>query len=123
MPRKNPDGAGSAPVVVTKAYDFVKWLLPKVENFPRAHKFTIGDRLTANGLDLLTALVEAAYSHRKDDLLQAANRKVNSTRYLLRLAKDLKLLTTDAYGFSVEKLDEIGRMVGGWMKSLTPERV
>ena len=47
--RKTDDGA---PVAVTKAYDFVLWLLPKVENFPKAHKFTLGDRLSANGLDL-----------------------------------------------------------------------
>ena len=106
-----------APPVVNKAYDFVLWLLPKVENFPRAHRFTVGDRLTANGLDLLTSLVEAAYAHKKDELLQTANRKVNSTRYLLRLAKDLRLLSVDSYGFSAEKLDEIGRMVGGWRKA------
>ncbi len=116
MKRKNPDT--SAPVVVAKTYDFVKWLLPKVENFPRAHKFTVGERLSVQGLDLLGALVEAAYSVRKDELLQTANRKVNSTRYLLRLAKDLKLMTMDSYAFSAEQLDEIGRMVGGWRKSV-----
>ena len=116
MKRKNPDAG--APIVVTKTYTFVKWLLPKVENFPRAHKFTVGERLTANGLDLLTTLVEAAYSSRKEELLQTANRKVNSTRYLLRLAQDLHLLTMDSYAFSAGELDEIGRMVGGWMKSL-----
>jgi hypothetical protein len=58
-----------APVVVGKAYDFVLWLLPKVENFPKAHRFTVGERLTANGLDLLTSLVEAAYSREKAGLL------------------------------------------------------
>ena len=47
-----------APVVVGKAYDFVLWLLPKVENFPKAHRFTVGERLTTHGLDLLTSLVE-----------------------------------------------------------------
>jgi hypothetical protein len=30
-----------APVVVGKAYDFVFWLLPKVENFPKAHRFRL----------------------------------------------------------------------------------
>lgn len=114
---KNTQG-DSTPVIVAKAYDFVLWLLPKVENFPRAHKFTVGDRLTAQGLDLMTTLVEAAYSHEKGDLLQQANRKINSTRYLLRLAKDLKLMSVDSYGFSAEKLDEIGRMVGGWRKAV-----
>ncbi|MBZ5617973.1 MAG: four helix bundle protein [Acidobacteriia bacterium] len=69
-----------APVVVGKAYDFVLWLLPKVENFPKAHRFTVGERLTTHGLDLLTSLVEAAYSREKAGLLDQASRKVNSTR-------------------------------------------
>ena len=106
-----------APVAVEKAYDFVLWLLPKVENFPKAHRFTVGERLTTHGLDLLTSLVEAAYSREKSGLLDQASRKVNSTRLLLRMAKDLKLMSIDAYGFSAEKLDEIGRMVGGWSKA------
>ena len=98
------------PVVVGKAYDFVLWLLPKVENFPKAHRFTVGERLTTHGLDLLTSLVEAAYSRDKAGLLDQASRK--------RMAKDLKLMSIDAYGFSAEKLDEIGRMVGGWSKAV-----
>jgi hypothetical protein len=106
--------------VVGKAYDFVLWLLPKVETFPRSHKFTIGERLSAQGLDVLVILTEAAYTTGKDDLLTQANRKINSTRLLLRLAKDLKLITLDAYGFAAERLDEIGRMVGGWRKVAGP---
>jgi hypothetical protein len=113
---KKPDDG--APVAVGKAYDFVLWLLPKVENFPKAHRFTVGERLSANGLDLLTALVEATYAREKAGLLEQASRKVNSTRLLLRMAKDLKLMSIDAYGFSAEKLDEIGRMVGGWSKAV-----
>ena len=114
---KKPDEG--VPVAVGKAYDFVLWLLPKVENFPKAHRFTIGERLTTNGLDLLTSLVEAAYTRDKAGLLDQASRKVNSTRMLLRMAKDLKLMSIAAYGFSAEKLDEIGRMVGGWSKAAT----
>jgi len=37
------------PVAVEWAYDFVLWLLPKVENFSKAHWFTIGERLTTQG--------------------------------------------------------------------------
>jgi hypothetical protein len=114
LPTKLDDGA---PVVVGKAYDFVLWLLPKVETFPRSHRFTLGERLSAQGLDVLVILTEAAYTSSKDELLTQANRKINSTRLLLRLAKDLKLLSLDAYAFSAERLDEIGRMVGGWRKT------
>jgi hypothetical protein len=103
---------------VSKAYDFVLWLLPKVEKFSRAYRFTVGERLSATGLDVLLLLVEASYSTRKEETLHEATRKINSVRYLLRLAKDLKLLTVDSYGFAAERLDEIGRMVGGWRKSV-----
>ena len=107
----------AAPAIVGLAYEFVLWLIPKVDGFPRAHRFTVGERLTANGLDLLTTLVEAAYARDKAELLQQANRKINATRYLLRLAKDLRLLSVDSWGFSVDKLDEIGRMAGGWHRA------
>ena len=32
----------SPPVIVQKTYEFVLWLLPKVESFPRANRFTVG---------------------------------------------------------------------------------
>ncbi len=109
-----------APPVVQRTYEFVLWLVKKVENFPRAHRFTVGDRLTSAGLDLLTTLVEAAYSGNKGALLDAASRKLNAARYLPRLSKDLHLVNVESYGFGAEHLDEIGRMVGGWRKS-TPQ--
>jgi len=82
-----------------------------------ANRFTVGERLTATALDLLTALVEAAYSRKKEPLLDTASQKVNTIRFLLRLAKDLQLLSADSWGFSAESLDEVGRMVGGWRKA------
>ncbi|MCP5110015.1 MAG: diversity-generating retroelement protein Avd [bacterium] len=112
MTNTNSDPA----IVVGKAYDFVSWLLPVVEKFPRTYRFTLGDRLSSHGLDLLLTLVEAAYASRKGKLLAEANTKVNGARYLLRLSKDFGLLKAKSYGFAVEKLDEIGRMVGGWRK-------
>lgn len=114
MSRQNQN---EAPVVVGRTYDFLLWLLPKVEKFPRSYRFTVGNRLSSHGLDLLVLLVEAAYSATKGELLAQANRKINSTRYLLRLAKDLKILSLESYGFAAELLDEIGRMVGGWRKA------
>jgi hypothetical protein len=106
------------PVVVSKAYDFVLWLLPKAEKLPRSYRFSVGERLVSHGLDLLLVLVESAYASNKAGLLQEANRNVNGLRYLLRLSKDLRMLSVDAYGFAAENLDEIGRMVGGWQKSV-----
>jgi endonuclease YncB( thermonuclease family) len=35
------------PPIVTKAYDFALWRLPRVQDFPRSSRFVLGDRLIA----------------------------------------------------------------------------
>lgn len=108
--------AESAPIV-QKAYDLSLWLLPKVERFSRTYRFTIGDRITTTMLDLLTALVEAAYSARREAPLDRAIRDLNCLRFLMRLSKDLNLLSVESYGFAAGLIEELGRMAGGWRKA------
>jgi hypothetical protein len=104
-------------VVVQKTYDWNLWILPKVEKFPRSYRFSVGENIVSSSLDLLTNLVEACYSKRNAHPLKAAVRAVNRIRILVRLAKDLRLLSVDGYEFASLGLDEIGRMTGGWWKS------
>jgi hypothetical protein len=105
------------PVVVQKAYELSIWLIRKVENFPRSYRFSVGDRMVEGILDLLLRLVDAAYSRDKFRILSEVNGLLNRLRFLLRLAKDLNLLTVDSYGHAAERVEEIGRMVGGWRKA------
>jgi len=35
----------------------------------------------------------------------------------MRLAKDLQCLKVHSYGFAAKAIDEIGRLVGGWLRS------
>lgn len=105
------------PVVVQKAYEFNVWLIEKVQRFPRNHRFGVGDRLLQGVLDLLLKLVDAAYARERVRILTEVNSLLNRMRFLLRLAKDLRLLTIDSYGFAAERVDEIGRMAGGWRKA------
>jgi hypothetical protein len=101
---------------VTKMYDVLKWLLPKISKLPRSHKFTLGDRATNLGLDVLMLLVEASYTREKLALLQQANRKLEQLRYLLRLCKDLQLLSLRSYGYISREINEAGSFIGGWVK-------
>jgi 23S rRNA-intervening sequence protein len=105
-------------VIVGKAYDLALWVLQKVEHFPKPYRISVGDRLVSHTLDLMLLLVRSAYSSDKARLLQNADLEATSLRYLLRLAKDLRLLTIDSYGFCTGNVDEIGRMLGGWRKAL-----
>jgi hypothetical protein len=112
--------SGELPVVVQKAYEFSLWLVRKVENFPRSYRFSVGDRLVHGAMDLLLRLVDAAYARDKAAILGEVNRMLNRMRFLLRLAKDLDLLNVDSYGHAAERVEEIGRMAGGWRKASVP---
>ena len=107
------------PVVLIKWYDFTKWLLDRIDGFPKNQRFIFGQRLTDHALDILELLVEAAYSRRKSDLLATANRKIEMLRWLLRLAQERNLLSGKQYEFSCRGVTECGRMVGGWLKQAT----
>ncbi|MEZ5357127.1 MAG: diversity-generating retroelement protein Avd [Bryobacteraceae bacterium] len=104
-------------LVVQRAYDWTVWILPKVEKFPKSHRFSVGQNLVQHSLDLLTNLVDASYESRNAEPLTHAVRNVNRIRFLVRLSKDLKLIGADAYEVAAKGLDEIGRMTGGWRKA------
>jgi len=101
---------------VTKVYDILKWLIPQISRFPRSHKFTLGDRVTNLGLDVLMLLVEANYARNKMELLQQANQKLEQLRYLLRLCRDLELFSLKRYGHISRQINEAGNQIGGWLK-------
>jgi hypothetical protein len=108
---------------LTKLYDFILWMIPKLEKYPRNQKFLLGDRIENLLLDILELLVEAAYSAKKADLLKSANFKLEKLRYLVRLSKDLQLISLKSYEFSARSMNEIGVTIGGWLKYSSREDI
>ncbi len=109
------------PVLLVKWYDYTKWLLERVEQFPKNQRFVLGTRLANLAVEVLEDLVEAAYAGRprKTELLAKVNRRIEVARWLVRLARDRNLLSNAQLGFNSRALEECGRMVGGWLRSLT----
>ncbi len=103
---------------ITKIYDLTLWLLPHLAKFDRQHRFTLGNRLEEGMLEILELLIEASYSREKRELLQRANIRLERLRYLVRLAKDLHLLSIKQYEFAAHALHTIGSEIGGWTKHL-----
>ncbi len=104
------------PVLLSKWYEFAKWVLEKVDNIPKSQRFILGQRLADGVLDILDLLVEAAYSSSKKVLLEQANRRLEVLRWLLRMARDRNLMTARQLQYASEQMTECGRMLGGWIK-------
>ena len=89
-----------SPVVLVNWYDWTRWVLDRVDAFPKNQRFVFGQRLADHTIDVLELLVEAAYSADKVALLTVANRRIELLRWLVRLAKERKLFTPKQYEFS-----------------------
>lgn len=106
-------------IVFTRCYDLLSWLLPRAEKFPRAYRFTVTQRLVDAALDLQEALFEAQSQRAAPRLsaLRRADAALNNLRLYLRLAWDWRWLTVGQYEHVSAMVVEIGRLLGGWLKS------
>ena len=102
---------------VPKLYDVIVWILPQVEKFPRAQKFTLGDRIVNQALDTLELLIEATYTRQRLELLRRANIQLEKLRFLIRLSHDFKLISARQYKYISGEINEVGKLIGGWIKS------
>ena len=106
------------PIALAKWDDDVKWVLDRVDGFPKNQRFVLGTRLADGVLGVMELLAEATYAsgRAKVDLLAQANRRMESVRWLVRVCKDRNLLSGAQFVLSTRAVEECGRMVGGWMK-------
>jgi len=105
--------------LIQKIFDFYKDLCFVVEKMPKKDKFTLGERLQNLTLDCAGLFIEAGYKdkYQRAAVLEKAAIKLDLLKILTRLAQESKAISTRQYLSLEEKLQEIGRMLGGWLKS------
>ena len=109
--------AQSIPLAVQSCHDLLRWIIPQLDKFPRSRRFTLGERVEGGMLEVLELLVEAAYSRSKDIPLRRANLQLEVVRHLWRLAHELQVIATRHYEHGAKLLDDLGRQIGGWLRS------
>ena len=104
------------PPIFSQWMQFLEWLLPAMEKFPKRVRFTFADRITNLALDIAEDLVVARYSHDKQAILRGINLKLEKLRVLLRLSHRLRYLPHAGYEHAAKSVNEVGRMLGGWLR-------
>ncbi len=82
----------------------------------------LGERIERNLYNLLESLITAKYTKNRQRLLEEANLTLEILRFQMRLAKILQCLKVESYSFAAKSIDEIGRLVGGWLRSRGEEK-
>lgn len=105
--------------IFTHTYKFVLWLLPQAIKFPRHYRFTLAERVQRHTLDFQETIIAAGLKRgaNRAEHLQKADALLAQLRHTVRLCKDLKLIRVKQYEFAAEQLAEIGRLLGGWLKT------
>ena len=106
--------------VFTLWEEFVIWMLHHTDKFPKSKRFSFSLRIENLILDILQDIVRASYSkpYQKIQYLESINLNLTVLRIFLRVAMKEKYLTYNSYEFATEKIEEVGKMIGGWKKSL-----
>ncbi len=86
---------------------------------PKQSRYGLYEKCDVYILEMLEKLLSAGYgkSLNKQDILELASSKLNLIRFLIRLLKDTKSIDSKKYIILQVHVDEIGRMLGGWIRS------
>lgn len=107
--------------IFTKLHDFLAWLIPLTNHFPKTHRQTVTRRLVDAALDLQESLLEAnsLRGQLRLQLLTRADAYLNKVRHYLRLVHDWRWINLGQYEHASRLITELGRLLGGWKNVTT----
>jgi hypothetical protein len=104
--------------IFVKSYDLMAWLIPRTLAFPKSQRGVLARQVQAQLFAFYEALVDAGLSEAPLPHLRRADASLTKLRAYLRLCRDLQLLSVRQYGYASQQVAEVGRLLGGWLKSL-----
>jgi len=103
--------------VLQKTYDMIQYGYICLRQYPKSEKHTLAAETKRAMFKLLETIIMANKRYYKKNAIQEADVQLEILRYYIRLAKDLGFLPIRKYENWAKMLSEIGRMIGGWLKS------
>ena len=104
--------------IFVKTSDFILWLLEHTEKFPKSERFRLARRLEDSAFAFYETLIRATRSKQKRAVLLQADLELDKLRLYLRMAHARKLTNPQQYRFAAAAVIEIGRLLGGWLKTI-----
>ena len=103
-----------------KIYDLYKLLHSYHNRVPKSERYTLWQKCENTTLALLEALIETGplKGEARVHALYNISNKLDLLKVLMRLAKDTRTIDNKQYLEIQEIIQEIGKMIGGWIKSV-----
>ncbi len=105
--------------ILKKAYDLYKRFYDLRNKVPKHDRYAIFLKCDNCLLEVIEGILCASQLSKNEKLpaLKEANSSLNLFKFFIRLMKDIKTINLKDYTIIEAHSDEIGRMLGGWIKS------
>lgn len=97
-------------------YDLLQVVTRITKDMPRDYKQSLGNKVREECVELVVLIYRANCSRDKRPHLEALQERLQVAMLLLRLSKDMKLISTGQFAQTIELTDQVGRQSSGWLK-------
>jgi len=106
--------------IFKKSYELYKLLHELRIKVSKQDRHTLWQKLENSTLDVLEGILRAGAMSKNEKMpvLNEVSHSLNVTRVFIRLAKDTEVIDFKKYEDFQNRVDEIGRMLGGWIKQV-----
>ena len=104
--------------IFLKSFETLEWILNHTQKFPKHQRFVMAKRIEEAALAFHDNLIWATKTHEKAVPLTEADFHLERLKVYNRLAMKLKLSSFAQYEYLAKELDELGKLLGGWQRSL-----
>jgi len=92
------------------------YFFPVVERFPKHEKFVLQSTIKNCVLDIARKIIKANKIQNKKPILYDIDVMLEELRLMIRFSHQRKYLSNKKYEHAIKLLNEIGRLLGGWIK-------
>jgi 23S rRNA-intervening sequence protein len=104
--------------IFIKSFEILEWILAHTRKFPKHQRFVMAKRIEDAALSFHDQLVLATKVSDKAGALREADFHLERLKVYNRLAMRLKLSSFAQYEHLAAALSELGKLLGGWQRSL-----
>jgi len=103
--------------VYKASYDLVLEAFETVKNFNREYKYTLGENIKKEAIEMITDIYRANSSFSKKPHLEKAREKIETIRIFFRLTRDLRQVGLKRFVDINEKIENVSKQLTAWERS------
>ncbi|MDI3548113.1 MAG: hypothetical protein PWR10_1765 [Halanaerobiales bacterium] len=105
-------------ILAQKCEDMIFYGYKALQQFPKSEKHTLAAEMKRSMLNIQRLIITANLRYYKKNTLEELDVEKAVLMFYLRLARRLGFLPFKKYEIWAGMLEEIGRLIGGWFRSI-----